>query len=54
MKYKTKYIFYIFIFFCKVGLSQTPEVLFEKGNEFYNNGEFELGGALPKIKGGER
>jgi tetratricopeptide (TPR) repeat protein len=42
MKYKTKYTFYIFIFLCKVGLSQTPDVLFEKGNEFYNNGEFEL------------
>ena len=42
MKYKTKYTLYIFIFLCKVGLSQAPDILFEKGNEFYNNGEFEL------------
>ena len=30
------------LFLCKIGFSQTPDLLFQKGNELYNNGEFDL------------
>ncbi|MDG2371764.1 MAG: tetratricopeptide repeat protein [Flavobacteriaceae bacterium] len=33
---------YIVLLFFKIGFSQTSALLFEKGNELYNKGEFEL------------
>ena len=42
MKYNIMNVFYLFLFLFNIGFSQTPDSLFNKGNEFYNNGKFEL------------
>ena len=42
MKLKIKNFFVLFILLHKIGFSQTSELLFQKGNEFYNNGKYEL------------
>ena len=42
MKFNMKKSFYIVFLLFKIGFSQTSDLLFEKGNELYNKGEFEL------------
>ena len=42
MKYNVMNSFYTIFFMCHIGLSQSPELLFERGNQLYNDGEFEL------------
>jgi len=41
MKFNMKRTTYIFVLLIKMGFSQTPDLLFEKGNDLYNKGEFE-------------
>lgn len=42
MKLNINNAFLIVLFLCKIGFAQTPDFLFQKGNELYNNGKFDL------------
>jgi len=42
MKFNMKNSIYIVVLLFKLGFSQTPELLFEKANNLYNNDRFEL------------
>lgn len=42
MKYNIKASMLVFVLFLNIGFSQNLEIFFDKGNELYNKGEYEL------------